>query len=271
MAPKIKTADGYEIPSLGWGVWGITSEADFKEGFNAAIDNGYRLIDTAQAYHNEKYLGECIKNSSIDRKDLYITTKIAVQNFGQKKVASSFERSMEALQLEYVDLLLLHFPVSVLRKKSWQVLTEKKKTGRVRSIGVSNYTVRHLKEMSSYSDETPVVNQVELHVFLQQPDLIKYCHDNNIVIEAYSPLAHGNMGEEEIIQKIADKYKKSYAQIMLKFLNQQGLVVIPKSTNPIRIKENMDIFDFKLSGEEMENLKTLDRNYRTCWNPTPIP
>lgn len=269
--PDIKLADGYSIPQIGLGLWQVKESSDFKNAFSAALKEGYRMFDSAQAYGNEQLLGQAIKESKINRSDLFITTKINVSNFGHKKTILSTKRSLQKLNTEYIDLMLLHFPVSVVRKKSWLALEELKKEGLIKSIGVSNYTIRHLKEMKNYASEKPVINQVELHVFLQQPELIDYCRQENIVVEAYSPLAHGYDMDNQIIKKIASKYSKSYAQIMLRFLIQLNCVVIPKSVSPARIKDNIDIFDFELTNEEMKELKSIDRSLRTCWNPTLVP
>ncbi len=269
--PSIKMADGKSIPSLGIGFWKVKDQKDFNTAFKAAIENGYSLYDTAQAYGNEQYLGQAIKESKVDRESLFITSKIAVQNFGYKSTLSSFNESLIKLGIPYVDLMLLHFPVTLLRKKSWQALEEIKAKGLAKSIGVSNYTIRHLEEMKSYAKEMPVINQVELHVFLQQPELVEYCHKEKITVEAYSPLAHASAMDDPVITKLATKYSKTYAQIMLRFLIQLGCVVIPKSVTPSRIKENIEIFDFKLSDEDMAELKGLDRDLRTCWNPTRVP
>jgi diketogulonate reductase-like aldo/keto reductase len=269
--PELALADGHKIPQIGLGLWGVTDDQDFFSAFDAAIESGYRLFDSAQHYKNEKQLGAAVKKSSVRRSQLFITTKIGVSSFGYKKTISSFDESMEKLDMEYVDLLLLHFPVSLLRKKSWKALEELKDSGRVKSIGVSNYTIRHLEEMKKYAKVMPVVNQVELHVFLQQPELIDYCNQNNIAVEAYSPLAHGKVMDDPVIQRLAKKYKKSYAQIMLRFLVELGLVVIPKSVTPKRIQENIKIFDFKFDDDDLKQLKSSDRDLRTCWNPTLVP
>lgn len=269
--PNIKLSDDNSIPQLGLGLWQVSSQEDFNHAFNSAIKAGYKLFDTAQIYKNEDLLGKAIKTSKVKRSDLFITTKIAVNNFGYKKTHSSFDTSLKKLQTDYVDLILLHFPISVLRKKSWKALEEIRQSGRAKSIGVSNYTIRHLEEMKKYANQMPVINQVELHVFLQQPKLIEYCQKNNIVVEAYSPLAHSKVMDNEVIASLAEKHSKTYAQIMLRYLIELGTVVIPKSVHPDRIKQNIDVFDFSLDKSDINKLKKLDKNYRTCWNPTSIP
>lgn len=269
--PKLKLADGKSIPQLGLGLWQVREPTAFDLAFNSAINAGYRLFDSAQIYRNEDLLGKAVKKSKINRSDIFLTTKINVSNFGYNKTISSTKESLKKLGTDYIDLMLLHFPVPALRKKSWLALEELKSQGILRSIGVSNYTIRHLEEMKHYAHEMPVVNQVELHVFLQQPELVEYCKEESIQIEAYSPLAHAAAMDDSIISQLAEKYSKTYAQIMLRFLVQLGLVVIPKSVTPERIKQNIDIFDFKLSDEDMDQLRTLDRGLRTCWNPTLVP
>lgn len=269
--PSIELADGNVIPQVGLGLWKNSDPSVFDTAFEAAIKAGYRHFDSAQEYHNEQLLGNSWKASGKKRDELFLTTKISVRNFLYKKVHQSFEESLAKLQTDYVDLLLLHFPVTILRKKAWQALEEIHKDGGARSIGVSNYTIRHLEELKTYASTIPVVNQVELHVFLQQPELVKYCRDNNIVIEAYSPLAHGKAMDNQVITDIAKKHGKSYAQIMLRWLLQQDVVIIPKSVTPNRIQENIALFDFTLDEEDIAKLTEQDLNLRTCWSPVHVP
>jgi diketogulonate reductase-like aldo/keto reductase len=269
--PIIKLADGNKIPQIGLGLWKVKDQDEFNTSFEAGIAAGYWHFDSAQAYDNEQFLGEAWKKSGLKREELFITTKIAVEHFGEKKAYSTFAESLEKLQTEYVDLLLLHFPVTFLRKKTWKSLEKIHEAGQAKSIGVSNYTIRHLEEMQNYAKIKPVINQVELHLFLQQPELIKYCQENDIAIEAYSPLAHSKDTSNSVINEVAKKHGKSYAQIMLRWLIEQGLIVLPKSVTPSRVQENIDIFDFKLDQEDMTTLAKLDRNFRTCWNPSLVP
>lgn len=269
--PQVKLNDGNDIPQIGLGLWQITDEKDFKQAFNAAIEAGYRHFDTAQAYHNESFLGSALKESGLKRSEVFITTKIAVQNFGDKKATNSFRKSLTNLQTDYVDLLLLHFPVPGLRKKSWKALEVIKKSGDAHSIGVSNFTTKHLIQLESYADTMPSVNQVEMHVFLQQKELAKYCQLKSITLEAYSPLAHARKMDNSVLIKLANKYKCSYAQIMLRWALQCGAVIIPKSVNEDRIKENIDILGFEITKEDMELLAAEDKNLHTCWNPELVP
>jgi methylglyoxal/glyoxal reductase len=268
MAQHVNNLD---IPQIGLGLWKVTDEKEFTGAFDAAVKAGYRHFDSAQIYGNEQLLGKAWKQSGLKREELFLTTKIHIANFGTKRTPKSFDVSLEKLQTDYVDLLLLHFPVTITRKKAWGELEKIKAAGKAKMIGVSNYTIRHLEEMKSYANEMPAVNQVELHVFLQQPELLDYCKKEGIIVEAYSPLAHAKDMDEPIIQKIAKRRGKSYAQIMLRWCIQKDLVVLPKSVTPARIAENIDIFDFELSNDEMKQLTTLDRGLRTCWDPTLVP
>ncbi len=263
--------NGLRIPVIGLGLWQIKDQDTFIKAFEAAYKAGYRLFDSAQFYKNEQFIKEAIKTLNLKREDLFITSKIAVNNFGYKKVKKSFDQSLDKIGSPYVDIMLLHFPVSILRKKSWIALEEYYALKKARAIGVSNYTIRHLEDLKRYSNITPAINQVELHVFLQQPDLIKYCDDNNITVEAYSPLAHGLAMDNEEILKISKNYNKSYTQIMLKFLLQLGLIIIPKSVNESRIQENISLFDFEIDSRDMNHLRKLNKDLRTCWNPTMVP
>lgn len=269
--PKIKLNDGNFIPQIGLGTWQSKDAAQFQTAFDAAIKTGYRHFDTAQAYGNEQFLGDAWRKSGLKREDLFITTKIAVQHFGEAKAKDTFAESLQRLQTDYVDLLLLHFPVTLLRKNTWKAAEAIKALGQAKSIGVSNYTIRHLKEMNDYAETKPSINQVELHVFLQQPELIKYCKDNDIAVEAYSPLARQHVTDDPVIQEIAVKHGKTYSQIMLRWLIEQDMVVIPKSVTPSRIAENFGILEFELTQDEMTQIQSLDRDMRVCWSPVHVP
>ena len=269
--PLIELGNGQAIPEIGLGLWQVKDSAQFDQAFAAAVEAGYRHFDSAQFYQNEVMLGEAWQRQNLKREDIFITTKIAVDQFGHSRTKKSFAESLKKLQTDYVDLLLLHFPVPVLRKASWQALEEIQAAGGARSIGVSNYTIKHLKSMKNYARVMPAVNQVELHIFLQQPELVDYCQSNGIALEAYSPLAHGKNMKDEIVTKLANKYHKSYAQIMLRWCVERGLIVLPKSVTPSRIQENIDIFDFKLNEEDMQALAERDQDLRTCWSPVHIP
>ena len=261
----------YSIPQIGLGFWQVEDSEQFNAAFTSAVKAGYRHFDSAQIYKNEALLGKAWTASSLPRKDIFLTTKVWLDNFTSRRLRRSVDESLEKLQTEYIDLLLLHFPVTGLRKGAWKALEEVKAAGLARTIGVSNYTIRHLEAMKQYASELPAVNQVELHVFLQQPELVTYCRDNGIILEAYSPLAHGKDMQNEVVQSLADQHGKSYAQIMLRWCIESGFVVLPKSVTPKRIEENINIFDFELTAADMQRLTASNRNLRTCWNPTLVP
>jgi diketogulonate reductase-like aldo/keto reductase len=269
--PDLKLNNGKTIPQVALGLWKNTDEQECKTAVKVALKSGYRHFDCAQVYRNEQFLGAAIKEADIKRTDVFITTKINVVNFGYERLLNSYDESLQKLQIDYVDLLLLHFPVTGLRGKSWKALEKIYADKRAKSIGVSNYTIRHLEKLLSECQIKPAVNQVELHVFLQQPELVKFCQDNDILIEAYSPLAHGQGNDDLVLKKIAEKHRKTPQQIMLRWLVEQDFVVLPKSVHEERIKENIDIFDFKLDKDDLAKIKDLDKNLRTCWDPTHVP
>lgn len=268
--PNLKLGDNQIIPQLGFGTWKIKDREECLNAIKMAIKAGYRHFDTAQIYGNEAFVGEGLEASGADREDLFITTKIWNENQFWDELIPSFEQSLENLRTDYLDLLLLHFPVTELRRPAWRRMEDIQKQGKAKSIGVSNYTINHLKELLSECTIRPVVNQVELHVFLQQPELVDYCKKNGIVIEAYSPLAHGYKMNDDTIKDIAKKHKKSYSQIMIRWCLDRGFVVFPKSSHTERIKENIDVFDFHLDESDIAELKKLDEGLRTCWDPTHV-
>lgn len=257
------------IPQVGYGMWQVKNRKECIDVVTSAVEAGYRHFDTAQVYGNEEYLAEGFKAAKLERKDAFITTKIFINNF--LRLEKSLDTSLEKLGTDYVDLLLLHFPVTGLRKNAWKNLEVAHKKGKARSIGVSNYTIRHLKQLLKYATIIPAVNQVELHVFLQQPELLSFCKEHGIVVQAYSPLAHGQGMDDPVLLSIADKHNKTAAQIMLRWCIEVGTIPLPKSITPERIKQNIDIFDFKLDAEDLQAIKGLEKGLRTCWDPTKTP
>lgn len=274
-APLRKMNNGLEIDQIGLGMWENKDEEICNKAIATALECGYRHFDTAQTYCNEEILGEALQTGyktipNLKREDLFITTKLWNDNQYFKHVWPSFEISLENLQTDYVDLFLVHFPVTELRRPAWTRMQEILESGKAKSIGVSNYTIKHLEELLRECDVKPAINQVEIHVYLQQKELRDYCAENDILIEAYSPLAHGNGLDNEVLVKIAAKHNKTTAQIMIKWCLEMNLVVIPKSSTPSRIIENIDVFDFKLDPEDLSMIADLERNYRTCWDPTNV-
>ena len=236
----------------------------------SALEVGYTHFDTAQIYSNEAFLGRALQEAGADRSKLFITTKIWNDNQFWDDIGPSFEQSLHNLQTDYVDLLLLHFPVTETRRPAWRKLEQIVAGGRVKAIGVSNYTITHLEELLREGSVKPVVNQVELHVFLQQPELVQFCQDNDILVEAYSPLAHGNGLDNPVLAGLAQKHGKTPSQVMIRWCIERGTVPLPKSVYADRINENFNVFDFSLDEADMKLLAGLNTGYRTCWDPTHI-
>ncbi len=266
----IKLNNNIEIPRLGLGVYLCKAG---KETFNAvtwALGNGYRHIDTARAYKNEGDVGKAVKESGIKREDIFITTKLWNQDQGYENALKAFDASMDDLGLDYVDLYLIHWPIEGKRRESWRALEKIYIDGRAKSIGVSNYTIKLLKEMDNYTEIKPVINQVEFHPFLFQEDLLEYCRIKNVQLEAYSPLVRAEKFDDPYVKILAEKYSKSPAQLMIRWSLQHDLVVIPKSAHKERIKENSEVFDFEISAEDMEKMDSLNQDYRIAWDPTNV-
>jgi len=257
------------VPVLGLGVW-KSKPKECYSAVKAAIEFGYRHIDTAAIYGNESEVGEAIRDSGIPRADLFIVTKLwnADQGYDQAQVA--VDKSLQKLGLEYVDMYLIHFPVSGKRNDSWRALEKIKESGKAKSIGVSNFMVNHLEELLENTSILPAMNQVEFHPFLNDKKLDEYCQNKGILLEAYSPLAHGKKLEDPKVTDLSKKYGKTNAQILIRWGLQKGFVVIPKSVNPLRIAENGNVFDFQISKEDMTEMEDWNENFRTCWDPTEI-
>lgn len=251
--------DGNKIPAVGFGVFLIPNDGATYEAVTQALKAGYRHIDTAAAYFNEAEVGKAVKDSGIPREEIFITSKLWLQDYGYEAAKKGLETSLEKLGLDYVDLYLLHQPYGDVAG-AWKALEEAKAEGKIRSNGVSNMTPKIWKEFVPQFATMPAVNQVECNPFFQQKELRALLAENDVKIEAYQPLGHGDetfLSHPDIV-KLADKYGKNPGQIILRFEVQDGLIVLPKSTNPQRIAGNIDIFDFELSDGEMDSLWTLD-------------
>lgn len=251
--------DGNKIPAVGFGVFLIPNDGATYEAVTQALKAGYRHIDTAAAYFNEAEVGKAVKDSGISREEIFITSKLWLQDYGYEAAKKGLETSLEKLGLDYVDLYLLHQPYGDVAG-AWKALEEAKAEGKIRSIGVSNMTPKIWKEFVPQFATMPAVNQVECNPFFQQKELRALLAENDVKIEAYQPLGHGDetlLSHPDIV-KLAEKYGKNPGQIILRFEVQDGLIVLPKSTNPQRIAGNIDIFDFELSDGEMDSLRTLD-------------
>ncbi len=251
--------DGNKIPAVGFGVFLIPNDGATYEAVTRALKAGYRHIDTAAAYFNEAEVGKAVKDRGIPREEIFITSKLWLQDYGYEVAKKGLETSLEKLGLDYVDLYLLHQPYGDVAG-AWKALEEAKAEGKIRSIGVSNMTPKIWKEFVPQFATMPAVNQVECNPFFQQKELRALLAENDVKIEAYQPLGHGDetlLSHPDIV-KLAEKYGKNPGQIILRFEVQDGLIVLPKSTNPQRIAGNIDIFDFELSDGEMDSLRTLD-------------
>lgn len=269
LTSTISTNQTISVPLLGLGVWKSRPKECF-DAVKSALEVGYRHIDTAAIYGNEADVGRAIDESGIKRSEIFLVTKLWNADQGFEEAQKAIDVSLKKLGTDYVDMYLIHFPVSGKRKESWKALEKIKKEGKAKSIGVSNFMVTHLKELLNETEIIPAMNQVEYHPFLQDTKLKEYCEKNGILLEAYSPLAHGQKLEDERVTKLAKKYNKSNAQILIRWSLQSGNVVIPKSKNPIRIKENADVFDFTLSQDDMKEISNWNENFRTCWDPTTV-
>lgn len=251
---ELKLNSGHYIPILGLGTWQIKGQAAYDATL-WAIEAGYRHIDTARLYANETEVGQAIKDSGIDRGQIFVTTKLWPTDFGKPRQA--FEASLERLGLDYVDLYLIHWPRFNAETGVWRQLETLNKEGLAKSIGVSNYGRRNLSKLLETAEISPAVNQIELHPFAYNAGLVDFCHEQGIVIEAYSPLGHGSLLSEPILVKMAAKYGKSVAQLLIRWNLQHGWVSLPKSKSGLRIAENMDVFDFEITVDDMHKLDTL--------------
>ena len=268
---RVSLSDGNSMPLLGLGTWAAQPGGETRDAVAFALETGYRHIDTAKMYGNEQDVGEAVRQSSIPRQEIFVTTKLWDSDQGYQSANNAFDRSMDQLGLEYIDLYLIHWPVEKLRNDSWRALNEIKESGRTRSIGVSNFSHKHLQELYSYSDIRPVVNQIELSPFLQQPLIASFCRSENIQLTGYCPLAKGRRFDEPVLADIAEQHGKSPAQVMIRWALQNRQAVIPKSSNPKRIVQNADIFDFQIGVDEMVRLDGLDDDSRYCLDPLSMP
>lgn len=258
--------NGISMPLLGLGVYDMY-EKEAEQAVNAALEIGYRLIDTASMYKNERQIGNAIKNSTVPRNEIFLTTKVNDTEQGFSQTLKAFDTSLALLQTDYVDLYLIHWPLKATRKETWQALEKLYAEKRVRAIGVANYLLPFLHELSEYATVVPAVNQVEFTPYLFSEDLLKECQQRQIVLQAYSPLVRGKRFNDLKIIEIAQKYQKTPAQIILRWAIQLGVSTIPKSVQVERLKENFDIFDFQISEQDMAKLCTFNENFRICDDP----
>ena len=265
--PQAKLNNGITMPQLGLGVFAIPDGKEVREAIKIAFNEGYRSIDTATVYGNEKGVGQAIEESNIPREEIFLTTKVWNNDQGYDATLKAFQQSMDRLGVDYVDLYLIHWPVKGKYNDTWKALEKLYHDGRVRSIGVSNFKVHHLEALFKTAKVAPAVNQIELHPYLVQKELRDFCAQHDIKIEAWSPLGRGAvLGDPTLIQ-LGQKYGKSAAQVTLRWHIQYGIITIPKSSRAERIKENISIFDFDLEQGDMDIIDGLNRNHRIGPDP----
>ncbi|KAF9929989.1 hypothetical protein FBU30_001008 [Linnemannia zychae] len=263
-----------QIPLLGLGVYKIEPGKATEDAVLWALQAGYRHIDTAAGYHNEGSVGNAIRKSGIPRDQIFVTTKLTDKDHGYESALEACELSLERLGLDYIDLYLIHSPRPGpgLRNESWKALQKLVAQGKVKSIGVSNYGVHHLKELlGSNPTIRPVINQIEVHPWLTRHEIISFCESQHIAVQAYSPLSRGHKLQDPMLLKIANKYSKSPAQILIRWSLQKGYIPIPKSSNKERIEQNADVFDFDIADGDMSLLDSFNEDYVSGWDPTTAP
>jgi len=265
----VELNSGHPMPLLGFGVFQIEDGPICERAVREAIDAGYTHIDTAAVYGNEQSVGRAIADSGAGREDLFVTTKIFPHSFGREEARTACEESLRKLAMDYVDLYLIHWPVREGLAETWETMQQLRDEGKIRSIGVSNFTVRRFEEQFfAATDVVPAVDQIELHPFWNRADVVAYCRDKGIQPEAYSPLARAERMDDVTLNELAAKYGKSVAQIMIRWQLQRRIVVIPKSRHPDRIRQNADVFDFELADEDMARIAALNEDFCTItWRP----
>ncbi|MGG1687748.1 aldo/keto reductase [Pseudalkalibacillus sp. NRS-1564] len=259
--------NGIKMPTLGLGVWKMENNEEVKNAVNAAIDAGYKAIDTAAAYKNEEGVGAAIKQNGIPREELFITSKVWNDDQGYESTIKAFEETISKLGIETIDLYLIHWPVEGKYKETWRAMEKLYKDGRIRAIGVSNFHPNHLEDLMKDAEIKPMVNQVEFHPLLNQQELRDYCKQHAIQMEAWSPLAQGKLLDHEVVKGIAEQHGKSTAQVIIRWDLEHEVVTIPKSSNPERIKQNFDVFDFELTTDNIRALDELNQNERMGPDP----
>lgn len=258
--PTVKLNNGVEMPISGFGVFQVPDPDECERSVYDAIQTGYRLIDTAASYMNEEAVGKAIKRSGVPREELFITTKLWVHDAGYDNTKKAFDRSLKKLQLNYLDLYLIHQPYNDVHG-AWRAMEELYETGKIRAIGVSNFQPDRVMDLISYNKIVPAVNQIETHPFHQQIETQKFLQENGVQHESWGPFAEGKnaLFKNELLLSIGKKYNKSIAQVVLRWLTQRGIVAIPKSVRKERMEENFNIFDFQLSNEDMQTIQILDQ------------
>ncbi len=268
---RTRLSNGVEMPVLGLGVYQSAPGKTTQNAVKYALEAGYRHIDTARIYGNERDVGEAVRAAGVRREEVFVVTKLCNSDHGYESTLRACEESLRRLGLSYLDLYLIHWPVPGNRDETWKAMASLLKGGKCRSVGVSNYTISHLKQLLEETDTIPAVNQVEFHPFLYQKELLEYSLSDGIQLEAYSPLTRGEKLSHPKVLAVAARCHRTPAQVLIRWSLQHGLVAIPKSVQKERIIENSQVFNFTLSEGDMEELDGLDENYRTCWDPSALP
>lgn len=268
--PIIELSNGVQMPQLGLGVWEAQNGGEVEQAVTAALHAGYRLIDTAKIYGNEAGVGKAIRESGVPRKDIFVTTKLWNEDQGYDSALKAYDESLKRLGLDYVDLYLIHWPKPEKGefKNAWRALERLYEENMVRAIGVSNFKPHHLQELLSVCSTVPMVNQIELHPYMQQIETRQFCDENDIIVESYSPLQRaGELLADQTLEELADKYDKTPAQIVLRWHIQEGLIAIPKSVTPERIRENVEVFDFEIHEDDIELIREMNRDHKELPDP----
>jgi len=265
--PFVKLNNGILMPALGLGVYAPEQQQEVGRAVEAALSVGYRLIDAASIYGNEKEVGEALLQGGVPRNEIFVTSKVWIDDMGYDATLRAFEKSMKDLSLDYMDLYLIHWPKDQHRKDTWKALESLNDQGVVKSIGVSNYYQKHLEELFVYANVCPAINQIELSPFCYLPEELAFCKKNNIQVEGYAPVVRGQKKEHPVLVDVARKYGKSTYQILIRWVIEQGAVTIPKSIHKDRMIENAEVFDFSLDEDDLARMAVLYDNTRVAWDP----
>ena len=269
--------NGVEMPGVGFGTWKAKDGADAYDSIIEALKAGYRHIDTAAMYRNEASVGKAVKECGLKREEIFVTSKVWNKNRGYEKTLAAFEKTLATMELDYLDLYLIHWPAIPLQFEdwdeinlgTWKAMIELYKAGKIKAIGVANFYPKHLESLMK-TEVPPMVNQIEFHPGYTQDEVVKYCQENGIVVQGWSPLGNGAVLGSEFLAEIAAKYNKSVAQICLRFAVQNGIVPLPKSVTPERIASNLDIYDFEISEEDMKAIAAMPETGFSGWNPNEV-
>lgn len=270
-------SNGVEMPGIGFGTWKAKDGETAYDSIIEALKAGYRHIDTAAMYRNEASVGKAVRECGLKREDIFVTSKVWNKNRGYEKTMAAFEKTLATMELDYLDLYLIHWPAIPLQFEdwdeinlgTWKAMTELYKAGKIKAIGVANFYPKHLESLMK-TEVPPMVNQIEYHPGYTQDEVVKYCQENGIVVQGWSPLGNGAVLGSEFLAEIAAKYNKSVAQICIRYAVQNGIVPLPKSVTPSRIAANLDVYDFEISEEDMKAIAAMPETGFSGWNPNEV-